>query len=684
VKDAAGNAVTGSGTFSVILADQTPPPGFPVNAGFTIEAMAAQEDGKVVLVGRQASPNLPAGNFQSVVQRRNVDGTLDTGFGNGGQVLGDPSSNVVFYAVVLTNNGIVAAGSQDGHWVLARYSMLGQPDVTFGQNGRTVATFNANNEAAYALAVDPRDGKLVAGGGSPAGPDDGEADQNFAFARFSPGGVLDPTFGQSGLQLFDINGEDVVGAITVRDDGRVVAAGSSGTNISLFQLGTNGEPDATFSTDGYFTVQGLKARGDTGFFADHSQALAIQDGKILVGNHTDDGDFGIARVNPDGTIDPSFGQDGIATIDIGGNNDDVDSLVLQPTGEILAVGTSNSGPGGAPVTAVAALDRSGNLLTGWNAGGKLTFEPSIIPAAGRELHIGDLILRAFGTRQSDGRLVVGSSDRSPAPTSSNYRKILVPGVTAQPIGEALGVFGVGSTNRGKKFVYTDADGTVITFSLKGNATGRVYLSGDKLNLRIEDLSGGSVPCSVVIKARGGDGRIKIGDVICTGGLKAFNARTADLSGTMYVPGMAGKLALGNLTGTVAASGAITSLLVAGLDGAKVLSGANLGSDAKLGGTSTSADTFGQGFIGALKVAGRIKGSTVAAGLNPVDETIGDEDDIVVGGVGAPGGPFSVIRTITAKGGADDTSQFIAGGFKSVRLPKRIDPANDAQGRFRVK
>jgi hypothetical protein len=177
-------------------------------------------------------------------------------------------------------------------------------------------------------------------------------------------------------------------------------------------------------------------------------------------------------------------------------------------------------------------------------------------------------------------------------------------------------------------------------------------------------------------------------VICTGALKGFNAKTADLSGTMYVPGMAGKLVLGNVTGTVAAAGAITSLVVTSLDGAKVLSGANLGNDAKLGGDNlngkTDADTFAQGLIGTLKVAGTIKGSTIAAGLNPVDETIGDEDDIVIGGVGAPGGPFSIIRTITARGGADDTTQFIAGGFKTVKLPKRIVPANDPQGRFRVK
>jgi hypothetical protein len=154
---------------------------------------------------------------------------------------------------------------------------------------------------------------------------------------------------------------------------------------------------------------------------------------------------------------------------------------------------------------------------------------------------------------------------------------------------------------------------------------------------------------------------------------------------MYVRGLAGKLALGNVTGgTVATQGAIASLTVGSLTNAKVLSGANLGGDAALGGTGADADSFDRGFIGALRVAGEIKGSTVAAGLKPVDDTIGNENDVVVGGAGSPDGLFSIIKAITAKGGADDATQFIAGGFGSVKLPKRVDPANDPQSRFTIK
>src|SRR5206468_253319 len=61
VKDAAGNPVAGSGTFTVSVAGEQPIPGQPVSTGFTIEAMAPQDDGKIVLVGRKASPNIPGG-----------------------------------------------------------------------------------------------------------------------------------------------------------------------------------------------------------------------------------------------------------------------------------------------------------------------------------------------------------------------------------------------------------------------------------------------------------------------------------------------------------------------------------------------------------------------------------------------------------------------------------------------
>jgi hypothetical protein len=100
----------------------------------------------------------------------------------------------------------------------------------------------------------------------------------------------------------------------------------------------------------------------------------------------------------------------------------------------------------------------------------------------------------------------------------------------------------------------------------------------------------------------------------------------------------------------------------------------LGTDGKLGGTAAEADTFASGFIGRLKVNGAITDSLVSAGLNPVDGTFANGDDVIVGGT------ESQIRSIIAAS-ADDKSKFYTGTFGRVRLADRVDVVAD--GRFKT-
>jgi uncharacterized delta-60 repeat protein len=77
-------------------------------------------------------------------------------------------------------------------------------------------------------------------------------------------------------------------------------------------------------------------------------ALALQsDGKIVVaGTHfvdfsTDDSsntDFALARLNRNGSLDPTFGSEGLVTTDFDTFNDDAFSVLIQPNGKIIAVG----------------------------------------------------------------------------------------------------------------------------------------------------------------------------------------------------------------------------------------------------------------------------------------------------------------------------------------------------------
>jgi hypothetical protein len=178
-----------------------------------------------------------------------------------------------------------------------------------------------------------------------------------------------------------------------------------------------------------------------------------------------------------------------------------------------------------------------------------------------------------------------------------------------------------------------------------------------------------------VKTKGGDGRIRIRNLAADLSLKSLSAKTADITGTIWVGGDLGSVAIGNLTGTVAAAGSIASLAISGnVNGAKVLAGANLGTDHKLGGVGSDADVFETGTIKKLKISGGVTTSLFAAGVDPHNGIYLDSDDTVIGGVA------SQIASISIKGGVDAGTHFFAGGFgKTVKLPQKVHPFED--GRF---
>ena len=661
VKDTSGKGVAAATTsFQVAVPEPTPiDPGFgagaPVVTSFVAEAVASSDSGKVLVAGR-------SGN-SAVLEVRNSDGSLDTTFNKNGQVVS--AIDTAYFAVVAQGDKVVVAGTMGGDLVIVRYLADGRVDPSFGTGGRMVVDFGFDNDTAYALAVAP-DGKLVAAG---------QADGNFAVARFSAEGRMDPSFAAGGMALLDLGSStDLAGAVAVQADGKIVIAGTSGTNVVVVRLQANGQDDSAalgsaspFSGDGFLQVAGLLAREDA-TLADRSTALAIQsDGRILIGNHTAGGDFGVVRITSAGNVDSSFGNDGLAVADFGGD-DDADAILLQPTGEILVVGTSLAGTTGS--VTLAALSSSGALIEGFGEGGKLMLDSGMVNTA-RELHVGDLVLRAFGTRQSDGRVVVGTTNSAPQQSSASViRRLIPPGARSQSAGDSLGTFG-DVNGRNVRLVYTDDDGTRMTLSVRGG-TGALFRGADgKLNLVLTD---GGTGATVKIAGRGGDGRISLGDVTSNGSIKNMTVKNGDVSGTFSIAGQAGRLTLGNVTGSICSAGSIQSISVASLTNARLLAGANLGANAEFGGTGASADSFGGAFIGTLRVAGQIVGSTIGAGLDPVDATFLDEDDRVIGGA------TSFIKAIRAKQ-ADEATRFLAGSFGKVSLGAKVTPATD--GRFRV-
>jgi len=87
----------------------------------------------------------------------------------------------------------------------------------------------------------------------------------------------------------------------------------------------------------------------TGSNSDIGYSLAIdKNDKILLGGYCRDTTinkyaFCIARFNPNGSLDTSFGTGGYKTISITSGNDYAYSLAIQPNGNILLGGTCNNG-----------------------------------------------------------------------------------------------------------------------------------------------------------------------------------------------------------------------------------------------------------------------------------------------------------------------------------------------------
>jgi uncharacterized delta-60 repeat protein len=297
-------------------------------------------DGKIVLEGWypvQVTQGAPFVNELALV-RFNANGTLDTTFGSGGEVLtsfsvGGTNLGVVGAGVVVTSTGqIVECGNvgngsgSPAYTVLARFNANGTLDTTFGQGGKVITP----GPGAENLIQQP-DGRLVA----PAATSTGGA-----ILRYNANGTLDTTFGSGGIvtnAAFDAVAAAVYPTAGTANDGKIVVVGPGPTNgeWEAARYNPNGTLDSTFGSGGMVNTQtsSYTARG-----------VAIQaDGNIVAAG---DG-FILVRYNPDGSLDGTFGTGGIVTTPslsaIGGGL--FRNVVLQTNGDILAGGSINIGGG---------------------------------------------------------------------------------------------------------------------------------------------------------------------------------------------------------------------------------------------------------------------------------------------------------------------------------------------------
>jgi uncharacterized delta-60 repeat protein len=293
----------------------------------TASAVAATADGGAVVAGTSID--------RFALARYTPDGRLDPAFGGGdGKVVTDfgPGAEAARAVLVQADGRIVVAGVAAGNVALARYLPDGTRDRTFDGDGRLVTVLNGPSEA-NTVAAGPGGTILVAGSAG----DGGQA----LLLRYLPDGRLDPAFGDGGTVRRGIAERAAAVALAVLPDGDVVAAATGASEIDrgqystfgvLLRFNSDGTPDAGFGIDGRAPLSDPQAE------AIPTSVAVDAAGRILVGTASN----GVARVKPDGALDPSFGAGGFAPFGPVGYADwsaPVAGLAPLEGGKLVAAGT---------------------------------------------------------------------------------------------------------------------------------------------------------------------------------------------------------------------------------------------------------------------------------------------------------------------------------------------------------
>lgn len=304
-----------------------------------IEAVAIQPDGKIVIVGRTAVPN-EADGWSIAIARYTSSGSLDTTFRGDGKSNIDLGWDEEAHGVAIQSDGkIVVVGedhvSFDDDFLVLRFTTLGALDSSFSGDGKVTTGFGGDNDGARDVAIQS-DGKIVVAGRTDA---DGASEGDFAVARYTSGGSLDGSFNIDGKASTGFGVNDGGLSVAIQADGKVVVGGWSGTfpsrDFALARYTTAGFPDDSFDGDGKRT-NGMG--GD-----DLLQDLTIQpDGRIVAAgtvHYSADNKFGVARYNSGGSLNTSFGGNGIVITNLG-RNDGAHGVVVQDDGKVVVAGTS--------------------------------------------------------------------------------------------------------------------------------------------------------------------------------------------------------------------------------------------------------------------------------------------------------------------------------------------------------
>jgi uncharacterized delta-60 repeat protein len=291
------------------------------------------------------------------ITRLLLNGATDTSFGTSGSVPLDfaGKEDSVRDLLVLPDGRFIVAGNANTSiqvgtkggkpvyyttqdFAVAVFHADGSPDNSFSGDGKATFNISANtaNQSNYrndslndAEVLD--DGSILLAGSS-LNPD-GQRDASLI--KVTPGGSLDPAFGNAGLVEYRLPGYDSTaiwdlavlrGATSSPADDQILVLDTPSNNsvnywaIGLARFTASGQLDTTYGTNGGRTITAATDSLPVWKMAVRQDGSVIVTGRIDYAGGVSPSDGFLASYTSSGLPDTGFGTGGLATFDINGGD----------------------------------------------------------------------------------------------------------------------------------------------------------------------------------------------------------------------------------------------------------------------------------------------------------------------------------------------------------------------------